>query len=157
LLLAILLLASLFWENDYLIAEHNGNLLFAWTINEGERFEVEFIHSMNLSPIVDVFQWTDDGLMLQESRFQTLGGGTPTPADFPGSELIHTDSGFILTGIDLPFGAFSILTQDVPNHRVTFDGREIFLLELVGPGESVTIDVRRFSLVSRLINFVNGG
>ena len=152
--LAILLpLTFLFWNKDYLVAEHDGNLLFAWTINEGERFEVAFMHSLNLSPIVDVFEWTADGMILRESHFQTLGGGTPTPADFPGSELIHTETGFKLTGIDVPFGAFGILTQEIPNHRISFGEREVFLLELVGRGESVTIDVRRLSLASRLFAF----
>ena len=115
------------------------------------------MHSLNLSPIVDVFEWTDAGIILRESRFLTLGGGTPTPADFPGSELIHLEDGFLLTGIDVPFGAFGILTQEIPNHRISFDGREQYLLELVGPGESVTIDVRRFSLASRLLLYFNGG
>jgi len=155
--LVFLLLLSLFWKNDSIVAEHDGNLLFAWTINEGERFEVGFIHSLNLSPIVDVFEWTEEGIFLRESRFLTLGGGTPTPADFPGSELHHTEEGFLLTGIDVAFGAFSILTQEIPNHRISFEGRELFLLELVGSGESVTIDVRRLSLASRLLLFLNEG
>ena len=153
-MLAILLLVFfLSSSRDYLVAEHNGNLLFAWTINEGERFEVGFMHSLNLSPIVDVFEWTDDTIVLHASRFHTVGGGAPTPADFPGSELIQTDTGFELVGINLPFGSFAILTQEIPNHRISFGSREAFLLELVGPGESVTIDVRRFSLASRLLSF----
>ena len=156
-LLAALLFVSLLWENEYLVVEHNGNLLSAWTINEGERFEVDFMHSLNLSPIVDVFEWTSEGMVLRESLFQTLGGGTPTPADFPGSELVHLDGGFKLTGIDLPFSAFAILTQEIPNHRISFAGRELFLLDLVGPGESVTIDVRRMSIATRLILFLSGG
>jgi len=129
------------------VAEHGGDLLFAWTIDKGERFEIEFIHSLNLSPVVDIFDWTDEGLILRESMFWAIGAGTPTPDDFPGSEFLHENGGFRLVGIDVPMGAFSILTQDVPNHRVSFGEREAFLLDLVGSGQSVTIEVRRMPVI----------
>jgi len=86
-----------------------------------------------------------------------MGGGTPTPFDFPGSELIHLGDTFKLTGIDVEFGAFNVMTQEVPNHRISLDGREVFVLDLVGPGKLLTIDVRPMSLASRLILLINGG
>ncbi|MCL2852319.1 MAG: DUF1850 domain-containing protein [Defluviitaleaceae bacterium] len=149
--ISLIMIFVLFRSEYYIVSEHNGRLLFAWAVNKGERFEVEFIHSLNLSPIVDVFEFADDGMVLRKSMFSALGAGTPTPADFPGSELIHSDGMFKLIGIDKPMEAFSILTSDVPDHRVSFGEREARLLELVASGRSVTIEVRRMSLAKRLI------
>jgi len=150
--LLLVLAFTIFRGGYYISAEHDGRLLFAWAISEGERFQIEFVHSLNLSPIVDVFEWIGpgEGLILRESKFLTLGAGTPTPADFLGSELLHESDGFRLVGIDVPMGDFAILTHYIPNHRVVFGGNEAFLVELAGSGESVTIGVRRMSRFSQI-------
>ena len=147
---AVVLVLAMSRSNYYIVAEHEGRTLFAWAISKGERFEVEFVHSLNLSPVIDIFEFTGDGLVLRKSIFSSLGAGAPTPSDFPGSELIHADGVFKLVGIDRPMGAFAVLTSEVPNHRVSFGCREALLLELAGPGESVTIEVRRIGLLSRI-------
>ena len=147
----VTLILTLFRNEYYIVAEQNDTLLFAWAADKGERFEVEFVHSLNLSPIVDVFEVTGEGFILRESIFSSLGAGSPTPADHPGSELIHSNGVFRLIGIDKPMNSLTILTQDTPNHRISFGEREAFLLELVGSGKSVTIEIKRLPLAARLI------
>ena len=127
-----------------------------WAISAGERFEVEFIHSLNLSPVIDVFQWTGNELLLVESKFHTFGAGIPGTADYPGSELLHEGDHFRLIGIDIEMDRLPILTQEISNHRVSFGQREAFLVELVGSGQSVTIEVRRMSLATRTIAILRG-
>ena len=151
---AIALILIMFSSRYYLVAEHNDELLFAWTVGMGERFEVEFVHSLNLSLIVDVFEITADGFTLQESRFTSLGAGAPLTADFPGSEMLHENGIFRLVNIDFPMPSFSILTSEIPNHRISLGDNEAFLLELVGSGQSVRLDVRRLSVLSQLVSNV---
>ena len=104
------------------------------------------MHSLDLSPVVDVFEWTGQdgpggGLILVESRFRNLGAGAPTTADHPGSQLLHEDDWFRLVGLNVPMDTFSVLTHDTPNHRITLGERTAYLTDLAGSGQSVTISV----------------
>ena len=136
-----------------LVAECAGKRLFAWPISAGESFEVTFIHSLNLSPITDVIEWSGDELIVRKSVFRTFGAGVPIPADGVGEELLFIDGHYELIGINKHMSGFTIMTQDIPNHIIAFNGREARLLDYVGPGKAVDIAVRR---VSRLWLHLHG-
>ncbi|MDR1663590.1 MAG: DUF1850 domain-containing protein [Clostridiales bacterium] len=149
---AALLIISLIAPSECLIAQCDGRLLFAWRIRPGESFEITFTHSLNLSPITDVIEWTGEELMVRKSVFKAFGAGVPVPSDGIGTELIHREDGYYeLTGIDKPMDSITILTQEAPNHRVTFNGNEVFLLELTGSGKQVEIKTEYVTFFSRLI------
>lgn len=140
----------LFWPAECLTAKCGGKLLFAWPIRTGETFEISFLHSLNLSPVTDVIEWTGDSLVVRKSVFRTFGAGIPIPPDGIGTELISTDGRYELVGIDREMKSIPIMTQDVPNHRIALGGREACLPELAGLGKSVDISVGRVTLVARL-------
>jgi hypothetical protein len=128
---------------ECLTATCGGRLLFAVPISPGESFEITFTHSLNLSPITDVVEWTGEGLIVRKSIFKTFGAGVPVPSDGIGEELVRrADGSYELTGIDKPMDSISILTSSIPNHSITFDGHEFFLLELAGTGEQVVVEVK---------------
>lgn len=150
---AIGLSVLLLWPEDCLAAENGGALLFALPIRKGERFEVSFTHSLNLSPVTDVIEWTGSEMILRKSIFKTFGAGIPVPSDGVGGELIHLDGRYELLGIDKPMKDFSIMTETVPNHRISVKGREIALLRLVEAGKSVKLSVKRVPRLAQA--FVN--
>ena len=150
-LLAALLLAAAFLRPVLcLVAECGGALLFAWPISEGEEFEVTFVHSLNLSPITDVIECSDGGMIVKKSVFKTFGAGVPTPSDGIGTELLFADGHYELIGIDKRMSGFTIMTQQVPDHRITFGGREARLLGLVGSGRPVSLAIKRVPWVYQL-------
>ena len=136
-----------------LVAACGGRRLFAWPIAAGEAFEVTFTHSLNLSPITDVIEWSGDDLIVRKSVFRTFGAGVPVPADGVGEELLFIDGHYELTGINKHMSGFTIMTQEVPNHIITFKDREARLLDLVGSGKAVDIAVRR---VPSFLLFLDG-
>ena len=133
------------------MAECSGKRLFAWPIKAGESVEVTFMHSLNLSPITDVIEWTGSGFMVRKSIFKTFGAGVPVPSDGIGMELIFVDGHYELLGVDKHMLDFTIMTQEVPNHRISLNEHEAFLLELAGSGKAVDLKVRRIPLVARLV------
>jgi len=133
-----------------LTAECGGKRLFSWPIKTGDCFEVSFIHSLNLSPITDIIEWTGNRMVVRKSIFKTFGAGVPTPSDGIGTELIFVDGHYELLGIDKSMSSFTIMTQDVPAHRVSLNGREASLLDLAGSGKAVEIAVRRVFFITRL-------
>ena len=147
---------ALLQPEDCLVAECGGRRLFAWPIRAGDCFEVTFIHSLNLSPITDVIEWTGESLVVRKSIFSSFGAGVPVPSDGVGKELVFKDGRYELLGIDKYMQDFTIMTQEAPNHRITLNGREAFLLDLTGSGKAVDVKVRRAPLLSRLaLRFVN--
>ena len=138
-----------------LVAECGGKRLFAWPIEAGECFEVTFTHSLNLSPITDVIEWTGSSFIVRKSIFKSFGAGVPVPSDGIGTELIFADGHYELLGIDKYMPDFTIMTQEIPAHRISLNGREASLLELAGSGKAVDIKVKRTTLISRLILSLN--
>jgi hypothetical protein len=134
-----------------LTAESGGRLLLAWPIRAGDCFEVTFTHSLNLSPITDVIEWTGSDLVVRKSVFKAFGAGVPIPSDGIGTELVFVDGHYELLGIDRHMGAFTIATQTAPDHRISFGGREASLLELAGSSQLIDITVKRLSIFSRMM------
>ena len=151
LILLIITAVLFFWQNEYLTAECRGTILFAWPVRAGETFELTFTHSVNQSPITDVIEWTGEDLSVVKSIFKTFGAGVPVPADGVGTELVFVDGHYELIGIDKHMKGFSVITQETPNQKIIFNGREADLIDITGPGKPVYITVRRlpFFLVSK--------
>ena len=152
LIFAVLIVAFFSFSGEaYLVAEQRDIVLFAWQIETNSTFEVTYTHSLNQSPITDTIRWTEDGLVVEKSVFMTFGAGVPIPSDGVGTELLFVDGRYELTGIDKHMPGFYIMTQEVPDHRIKFQGREASLLELAGSGASVYITVKRLPLITRLM------
>lgn len=149
-LLFLFVMVSLSWPEECLTAESGGKLLFALPIHKGDVFEVGFTHSLNLSPVIDVIEWTKNGMILRKSMFKTFGAGIPVPSDGIGTELVHVNDRYELLGIDKPLRNFSIMTQTIPNHYILFKGSEISLLDLVEPGKVVEVAVKNVPRFTRL-------
>jgi len=150
LLAAVFVASILLWPQECLIGESGGKRLFAWPIKAGESFEVSFIHSLNLSPITDVIEWSGHDFVVRKSIFKTFGAGVPVPSEGAGSDLIFVDGHYELIGIDRRIPGFTIMTQGVPDHRIFFNGREARLLEFVNSGSPVDILVKCLPLAARL-------
>ena len=149
--MAICAAVLFFWRDDCLVAENGKTVLFARPIRAGESFEVTYTHSLNLSPVTDVVEWTGADLVVRKSMFKTFGAGIPLPADFAGSELLFKGDHYELVGIDKHMLGFAIVTQKVPNHKITFDGRETCLLDIAESGAPIYITVKPLSFIARLM------
>ncbi len=124
----------------------DGKMLLALPIAQQETFQIRYTHSANRSPVVDTIEWTGEVLMVRESLFQTFGAGIPIPADGIGKELIKTDKGYRLTGIDKPQDSFLLMTQEIPDHYLLYRDREISLNALIGIGSILKFEVRKTTL-----------
>ena len=151
LLSACVVFAFFLLRDDCLIAESRGIALLVWPISAGECFEVTYTHSLNLSSVTDIIEWTGRDMVVVKSVFKTFGAGIPVPADWIGSELLFTGDHYELIGIDKHMQGFSIITQQVPNHKITFNEREAFLLDIAESGTPITITVKRLTFIQRLM------
>lgn len=146
-----IILLFLLWPAHCLTIERGGKLLLAWPISKGERFEITFTHSLNLSPITDVIEWDGRDLVVIKSIFKAFGAGVPVPADGLGDDLVFVDGHYELIGIDSHMQSIPIMVQEAPNHFITLNGCDVYLLELAGSGSVADVMVKPIPRFVRLM------
>ena len=149
--IALLIICVLYFalplSERLIVSQRNSEkVLLSLPIEKGEVFKIAFIHSLNLSPVTDCYEWTGDLLILRSTIFKTYGAGIPILDDGLGTGFLQTEEGFQITGIDAPRQKIDIMLQLVPDHRILYSDREIRLLEYANSGTIVSIYVGKISL-----------
>jgi len=117
----------------------NGRIYGVWLCPEGEEFAVEFIHSVNLSPVIDTFRAQGDEIRAVKAKFFSFGAGMPTALE-PGESFAFTeDGGMEITGITRTYEKLSYIVGTVFDYNLTIGGEQINLRELCGRNAHVEL------------------
>ncbi len=137
---AALLLAAvivlLFTLPQYLIVRDadTGMIRKAYRLPPGGTFAVEFVHSVNLTPVIDTFRAEDGYIQAESSLFYSFGAGMPTELN-PGESFSHTeDGGMLISGMSYTYDKLSYIVGTVYDHFLVFpaSGERVNLRELFG-------------------------
>jgi len=110
----------------------NGCVIAVYPMEEGERFSVGFVHSVNRSPVIDVYEVRSDGIYVMETIYYGFGAGVQTEIE-PGQTLSYGDDGeMIVSGFDLKIPTLSYIVGTVSDHTLTIGDTEISLRDLCG-------------------------
>ena len=114
----------------------SGRVLWSRAVRPSERVELHYVHSVERTPIVEVFQPEPDGLRFIEMRFSSQGAGLPTQG--------YTREGdhFVLRG-DRMIGALPVRVSAVARHSLQVGEDRVDLVRLAGDGAGVSIVSRR--------------
>ncbi|WP_231640545.1 DUF1850 domain-containing protein [Nocardiopsis sp. NRRL B-16309] len=113
----------------------------------GDRIELTHTHSVHRRPVYEVFSVSADaGLAMEEMRFDAHGANLPSGPETIGgvtTTFVRDGSGYVVDHHGRPIGTVRMVvgTADV-DHRLAAGGREIRLLDLVGPGTVVELYVQ---------------
>lgn len=117
-----------------------GKVYARYDCPDGTRFEIEFLHSVNKSPVIDVFEASDGILRVAEARYYTFGAGMPTEADQPTWKFSYADDGaIVVTGITYTYDRLNYIVGTVHDHYLTIHGECINLRELCGKNAKIEI------------------
>lgn len=106
----------------------------------GTRFEIDFIHSVNRSPVIDVFEARDGTIYAVETRYYSFGAGMPTEADQPTWKFSYSEDGaIVVTGITYSYDSLNYIVGTVFDHYLTINGKRINLRELCGKNTKLEI------------------
>ena len=110
--------------------------------SEGTEFSVEFIHSVNKSPVKDVYVIRDGKIFADRSIYATFGAGMPTePSE--GQTLGYDENGnIILTSTDSVRPKVYCIVGTVYDHVLEIGGEYISLTELCGKNAFVYFELR---------------
>ncbi len=138
---AVFLSVSLIHRDTLVIRNAETGTVYArYDCPDGTRFEVEFLHSVNKSPVIDVFEASDGIIRVAEARYYTFGAGMPTEADQPTWEFSYADDGaIVVTGITYTYDSLNYIVGTVHDHYLTIRGERVNLRELCGRNAKIEI------------------
>ncbi|NLM04835.1 MAG: DUF1850 domain-containing protein [Clostridiales bacterium] len=130
-----------------------GEYLKSWPIKTDDRFEIEYTHSVQLTPVIEIYIIDkENNIILEESYFYSYGAGLPstTPYDF---EI--TDKGFRIYNINQIMDELVYRTgAERAEHRIKIYKNIYPFLDFSKPRTGVKFTVKRFSILSYLIKEV---
>ena len=114
----------------------------SWPVDEGFRFSVEFIHSVNKSPVKDEFEIRSGDIYAYKTTYSSLGAGVQSELR-EGESLSYDEEGnMVIMGFDMKFDRLNFIVGTVSDHILGVDGLELSLTELCGKNTAVVFEVR---------------
>jgi len=120
----------------------SGRIYGRWFLEEGSGFAIEFIHSVNQSPVREFFTVEENMIRLQKVRFYTLGAGISDDLE-EGQELIREGDALVITGFNRYFSELNFIIGTVSDHLLFINDEVYSLQELCGKNAQITISLRR--------------
>lgn len=134
------LLATDFKTKDY---------IKSWKIKDGESFIVEYIHSVQLTPVSEIYTIGKDNIILQESYFQSYGAGLPSTTPY---KFEITEEGFRIYDINEVMEYLIYRTGAVrANHKLIFRDKEYTFLEFTEPRVGVEFNIKNISIIRYIV------
>jgi len=110
-----------------------GEVFLSERVRTGDEFSVEFIHSVNKSPVEDFYQIREDGIYVTKTKYYGFGAGVQTELE-DGQRLEYEDNGssMVITGIDKKMDNLQYIVGTVSDHLLRIGNKEISLRDSCG-------------------------
>lgn len=120
-----------------------GRLLYLAPVRPQSRFEVTFVHSVERTPVREVFTVGPDlDIYLVETVYESFGAGLPTTAE-EGARFVLEGGTMRITGLHRRIGQLVLSVSPVPGHVLRVANRAVTLADLADPGTALGIKVVR--------------
>lgn len=145
--MAIAIALMIMWLNlpniPQLVLTNNetGEKYATYPLTDGT-FSVTFVHSVNKSPVSDIYEVRDGVIYMTSTVYYGFGAGVPDeiPAD---QTLTFGDNGeMIITGMDLKIDDLVYVVGTVYDHILEINGEEINLKDLCGRNNPVKFEIK---------------
>ncbi len=116
----------------------------SYPMKTGDIFAVEFIHSVNRSPVRDFYEIrSDGGIYVIQTNYYGFGAGVQTELN-PGEILEYGDDGSMqVKNINIRIPELIYVVGTVSDHILYIHGAEVSLLNLCGKNSKVSFTVFR--------------
>ncbi|PWM23994.1 MAG: hypothetical protein DBX44_05125 [Oscillospiraceae bacterium] len=138
-IVAIIAAALLSHPRHYLTLRDRdtGELYGRYALGEGERFSIGFTHSINLSPVIDVYQIENGDIYVEETVYYHFGAGVQTQLNEGETLSYGEDSSMVVGNIHQKRNNVGYIVGTVYDHILTVDGQQISLRDLCGRNAAV--------------------
>ena len=147
LIAAVILLISLTFSGTYLVLEDDETceIYNKIPVKDLDEFEITFTHSVNKSPVTDIYQIRSGDIYLTGNIYYNFGAGVPTEI-YDGQSLTYGENGeMIISDMDTIMPHLVYVIGTVTDYYLSVnDGEKICLQELYGTNKHIRIYCRGF-------------
>ena len=122
-----------------------GRVIKSFSVEEGDEFSVTFVHSVNKSPVTDVYQLVNGDIYVVRTIYYAFGAGVQAEIG-EGQRLDYgQDGSMIVSGFNQRMDRLAYIVGTVSDHTLQINGEKISLRKLCGRNTTVRfISGRRF-------------
>ena len=141
-IIAVLLFLSLGRTRLVLYNDETGEVYRRWLSRDKMEFSVEFVHSVNKSPVRDVFTVEGGEIRAKETVYGAFGAGVQSELE-PGQTLTYdADGNMVVSGFDFTYDPLRYIVGTVSDHVLVIEGETVSLRELCGRNAHVAFALR---------------
>ena len=115
-----------------------GKIYAKYQLVEGDAFSITFIHSVNKSPVTEVYQIKDGRIYLEQCLYYAFGAGVATTLEGEQTLSYGENGEMIISNINTVMTDLIYVVGTVSDHVLEFQNTEISLRELCGQNSSVS-------------------
>ncbi len=137
---------------EYLVLYNadTGERYIAEKAEEGMMFSVEFIHSVNKTPVKDTFIIENGEIRAYSTTYRSFGAGVQTALEGNQKMTYDEQGNMIVTGYDITYDPLRYCVGTVSDHILTLGGEEISLRNMCGRSERVVFEtVTGFEILTK--------
>lgn len=124
----------------------------SWKIKDGEKFTIEYTHSVQLTPVSETYIIDEDEIILIESYFMSYGAGLPATTPY---KFQITDKGFRIYEINEIMEYLIYRTgAEIANHKLILQDEEYNFLDFSEPRSGLEFKVGEMGILSYVVKEV---
>ncbi len=119
----------------------DGRIYRAFLVKNGDWFRIQFIHSVNKSPVIDCYEIKDHAVYVEKTIYYSFGAGVQAEVG-DGQKLEYGEDGsMVVSGFDQRMDDLTYFVGTVSDHIFEYKGENISLRELCGRNAKVRFAV----------------
>lgn len=117
-----------------------GELYAHYPMREGDRFSIEFKHSVNLSPVIDIYEIQGGDIYVEETVYYHFGAGVQTQLNEGETLSYGEDGSMIVSNIHQNRNDVQYIVGTLYDHILTVNGQQVNLRQLCGKNTKIRLN-----------------
>lgn len=133
----------IFLSTDYLVLYNadTGERYLTRKAEQSFEFSVEFIHSVNKTPVKDTYRIEDGKIRAHSTTYRSFGAGVQTQLEDGQKMTVDDDGNMVITGFDITYDPLRYIVSAAYDHVLFIDGKQISLRETCGANAKIVFEV----------------
>lgn len=130
-------------NTDYLVLYNadTGERYMTEKAEQGFEFSVEFIHSVNKTPVKDTYRVENGKIRAYSTTYRSFGAGVQTQLE-DGQEMTVDDNGnMVITGFDITYDPLRYIVSAAYDHVLFIGDKQVSLRETCGENTRIIFEV----------------
>lgn len=125
-------------ERNLVLSDHESGQVYAtYSVENGDTFAVEFVHSVNKSPVRDVYEIRDGEIWNTQCIYYGFGAGVEEELE-EGETLSYGENGeMIISNIEKKMDTMVIVVGTISDHTLYLGEETVSLRDLCGRSSKV--------------------